>query len=256
MILLTSLGIALGINMLMFIPAYIFRTDKLTDISYAITFVVLALYGFILSAGNIFTGILLAIISIWAARLGGYLLIRIRKTGKDKRFDTMRNNFWKFIRFWILQGFTVWAVLIPSILFFGNHPKQISSFAYIGIGAWMIGLLIEAFADIQKYRFINDLNNKGKWIDTGLWKYSRHPNYFGEILLWVGVYVYTVFGLSTGQAVLGLIGPLYIACLIIFVSGIPLLEKAADKRWGSDQNYQQYKKRTSVLIPLPPKNIS
>jgi len=242
--------IALGINILMFIPAYFFRTDKLTDISYAVTFVIVALYGLSLGEVGIYTLILFAMIAIWAARLGGYLLTRIRKIGKDKRFDTMRNNFWKYIRFWLLQGFTVWVVLIPSTLFFGNSPTQIVPFAYIGVIIWVIGLLIESFADIQKYHFINNPNNKDKWIDTGLWKYSRHPNYFGEILLWVGVYVYAIFGLSSGQALLGLVGPAYIASLIIFVSGIPLLEKAANKRWGKDPNYQRYKKGTSVLIPL------
>jgi steroid 5-alpha reductase family enzyme len=244
---------ALGINILMFLPAYFFRTDKLTDISYAITFVIVASYGLFVSKINLFSLVLWLMIFFWAARLGSYLLIRIHKIKKDDRFDGRRENFWNFLKFWILQGTTVFVVLLPSSLFFINRVSILSNYAFIGVLIWIIGLIIETISDLQKYRFINNPKNKGKWIDKGLWKYSRHPNYFGEITLWIGVYIYTLFGLNTIQSIVGAIGPLYIASLIIFVSGLPMLEKKADARWGNDKNYQKYKSKTSILIPLPQK---
>lgn len=233
----------------MFVPAYFYKTDKLTDLSYAITFSTLALLSLVFGGVTIPSVVLFFMVFIWAARLGTYLFIRIRKIKKDSRFDDKRNNFTKFFAFWLLQGTTVWAVLIPSLLFFQNQVISVPSPAYFGVLIWGFGLAFETVADIQKYRFINNPNNKGKWIESGLWKLSRHPNYFGEITLWFGVYIFTLFGLTQTQSLIGLIGPVYISVLIGFVSGIPLLEKAADKRWGSDENYQKYKRRTSVLIP-------
>jgi len=237
----------------MFFPAYFFRTDKLTDISYAVTFVVVSSFALLMGGISFPALILFLMVLFWAIRLGSYLLIRIRKIGKDGRFDGMRESFSRFFRFWLLQGFTVWAVLIPALLFFESNPKGILPIAYIGVLIWFIGLLIEAVADYQKYTFINKGDSKGKWIDSGLWKYSRHPNYFGEILLWVGVFIYAIFGLSGYQVIIAAVGPLYIAILIIYVSGIPLLEKEADKRWGMNEDYCRYKSGTSILIPYPPK---
>ncbi|MBU2101311.1 DUF1295 domain-containing protein [Patescibacteria group bacterium] len=253
--LLTTLVLSVGINLAMFVPAFLFKTDKLTDISYAITFVVVSGYAFIKGGASTASIILGSMILLWAIRIGSYLFIRIRKIGKDKRFDERRNSFWGFLGFWLLQGLTVWVVLIPSIIFFTNGIIEIPRYAYLGLGIWAVGLIVETVADIQKYRFINNPSNKGKWIGSGLWKYSRHPNYFGEILLWIGVYVFAFFGLDLWQAFVGLLSPLYIASLIMFVSGVPLLEKAADKRWGDNPVYNEYKKRTSILAPLPNKNV-
>lgn len=249
MSLLNTLYIALGINIIMFIPAYVFKTDKLTDISYAVTFGLLAIIGIGTGGVGIPSIILAAAILLWSIRLGSYLLIRIHKMGRDKRFDEMRKNFWRFGRFWVLQGLTVWVVLLPSMIFFSKSPVEVSFYGYVGLLIWGIGFAIESVADMQKYRFINDIKNKGKWINTGIWKYSRHPNYFGEILLWVGIYIYTLDAFSFGEAVIGLIGPLYIGLLIIFASGIPPLEKRADEKWGDNPQYKKYKNRTSVLIP-------
>ena len=252
--LLDAFLVASGINVVMFVPAYFLRTDKLTDISYAVTFVVVSAIGIWLGGYSFPSLVVFLMVSFWAIRLGGYLLIRIKKIKRDKRFDGMRESFWRFSRFWLLQGLTVWAVLLPSILFFQNSLVEISVVAYIGVVVWFVGLFIETVADAQKYRFINNAENKGRWIDTGLWKYSRHPNYFGEILVWIGIYIYTLFGLSFSQAIIGIISPVYIVLLLLFASGIPLLEKVAEKRWGSDSEYQKYKRTTSVLVPLPKRN--
>ncbi len=121
----------------------------------------------------------------------------------------------------------------------------------VSLFEWTVGLIIETIADVQKIQFKNNPANKGKWIESGIWRYSRHPNYFGEIVVWIGVYIVAATSLPFVQAAIGLISPLFIIVLLLFVSGIPILEKSADKRWGNDPAYKKYKKRTSLLIPLP-----
>lgn len=241
--------IAIAINIFMFVPAFVWKTDKLTDISYAVTFVVLALYGLFAGTLTFEKIILFAMIAAWAFRLGTYLLVRIWKTGRDKRFDDKRDYFWKFLGFWLLQGFTVWVVMIPTTFFLHTDATHFTAISIIGIFMWGGGLILESFADYQKYTFINDPKNQGKWIQSGVWSISRHPNYLGEIALWAGIYLTVVCSLAVPEKLIGLVGPIFIAVLIIFVSGIPLLEKYANDRWGNDPAYQQYKKRVGVLIP-------
>jgi steroid 5-alpha reductase family enzyme len=247
--LLITLAVSLGINLVMFVPAYMFQTDKLTDISYAVTFLVVTLFGLLSNDISLIKVLYFVAVLLWAIRLGSYLLIRIHKIGKDKRFDGMRENFLFFLRFWVLQGLTVWVVMIPGVLFLNSSALDVGVVSIVGLGMFLLGLIFEAVADIQKYTFINDPKNKGRWIDTGLWSISRHPNYLGEITVWLGLYI-TVFPFLSGLGILiGSVGPLFIAGMIIFVSGIPILEKGADKIWGEDSEYQQYKKNTGVLFP-------
>ncbi len=245
--------ISLGINILMFIPAFIYKTDKLTDLSYSITFIVVILSGFINGSKSL-AGLLVSLaVVVWALRLGGFLFIRIRRMKRDKRFDEMRSSFFRFGSFWLLQGVSVFVVLIPAVLLAAADSKDFELVSLIGLALWATGLLIEAVADFQKDRFSQMIANKNKWIETGLWKYSRHPNYFGEILVWVGVYVFCIFYLSASDRLLALVSPLYIAGLLLFVSGVPKLEKSADKKWGKNEAYRKYKAKTSVLVPMPKK---
>ena len=241
--------ISLAIQIALFIPAFKFKTDKLTDLSYGLTFVLLAMIAFLLSDMSSPKLLLLLMITAWGLRLGIYLFIRINKTKKDSRFDEIRIDFIKFLSFWVLQGISVFVILIPSLLFF----QTISAFSLLslfGFGVWFLGLVIEAFADQQKFSFINNEKNKGKWVNVGLWKYSRHPNYLGEILCWVGIYLYTYGSLSAAYRLIGLLSPLFIIILLLFVSGVPKLEEKADKKWGDNKDYQKYKKKTAVLIPF------
>lgn len=251
--LLDSFIIAMGLNILMFIPAFIFKTDKLTDLSYGVSFALVAVIVFFQNSFDTSKLLLLVMILLWSIRIGGFLFIRIRKMKRDKRFDGIRESFIKFLGFWLLQGFTVWIVLFPSILFFSEQNVSITTLSVVGLVMWFSGLVIETIADKQKYEFLKNSDNKGRWIDGGLWHYSRHPNYFGEITHWLGVYLFVVSSLSGVLPIIALIGPIYLAWLIIFVSGIPKLERYADDRWGDDPNYVKYKKRTSNLIPLPTK---
>lgn len=249
--LLIALGISLAINIAMFLVAFGRKTDKLTDASYAVSFIVLVLYTLLLEPVNAFRLLLAGMVVIWALRLGGFLLFRIWHTGKDGRFDAMRSNFWRFGKFWLLQGLSVWIILIPALLALRDGGGSIGALAIIGFVIWLAGFLLESTADIQKYRFTQNSANKNTWIATGVWRNSRHPNYFGEIIVWVGIYICCLTVLSPLEALVGLVSPLFIKVLLLFVSGVPILEKSADNRWGKQAAYQTYKRQTSVLIPLP-----
>ena len=234
----------------MFIPAFKYKTDKLTDLSYALTFIILIILALLLKQLTITKLILTLMILAWGLRLGIFLFIRIRKMKKDKRFDGMRESFFRFLKFWTLQGLAVWVILIPALFFINSNINKI---IWLGFFIWAIGLVIESIADLQKYRFKQDKKNKDKFIQEGIWKYSRHPNYFGEILCWIGVYIFVFTSLTSFQKIIGLVSPLFIIILLLFVTGLPMLEKYADKKWGKQKNYQEYKKKTSILIPWIPK---
>lgn len=245
-----ALLVSLGINLSMFLIAFRFQSDKLTDISYAATFATIAVWGYVVSDRSWYHFVLMAMTLAWALRLGGFLLYRVIKVGRDARFDDIRQNFWKFGKFWVAQAVTVWVMMIPSSLAFGAQ-SIIGTLQVVAIIIWLAGLICESLADFQKLAFHRNPNNKHTWIATGIWKYSRHPNYFGEIVVWIGVYMYTLAALSPWQMPIGLVSPLFIIVLLLFVSGIPILEKSANQRWGKLAEYRKYKRRTSVLIPLP-----
>jgi steroid 5-alpha reductase family enzyme len=246
---LNLLLVSLVVQIVFFIPAFRFKTDKLTDLSYSLTFILLSIISFLRNDATILKLVLLLMILIWGTRLGVYLFIRINKIKKDSRFDEIRIDFFRFLSFWIIQGVTVFIILLPAFFFFQNKAN-FSILTLLGFLMWIAGILTEGFADQQKFAFINDLKNKGKWVNIGLWKYSRHPNYLGEILCWSGIYLYTFSSLSSVHRLVGLVSPLTIIVLLLFISGIPKLEEKADKKWGSDKDYQKYKKNTAVLIPF------
>lgn len=246
---LSALVFAIGLNLAMFVPAFIFKTDKLTDTSYGITFAALALFGYTSSSQTSFHFVLMAMVLLWAVRLGGYLLYRVFVKGKDARFDGTRENFAKFARFWFLQGLTVAVVMVPSIFTFGSSMATIKLVSLLGLAVFAFGFFLETIADFQKDAFNKDPDNKGHWIESGVWSWSRHPNYLGEIMVWVGVYVYALPALTSLQAVAALISPVYIVLLLSFGSGIPILEKSADDKWGENKEYQRYKKRVGILLP-------
>jgi steroid 5-alpha reductase family enzyme len=245
-------GLAFVIQWLAFIPAYLLQTEKFLDLTGSITYISVVVIAVLLSP--VLDGrsiLLLALVVIWAARLGTFLFRRIRKAGKDARFDEIKPSFFRFLSFWTLQGlwvtFTVAAALAVITT---TVRKELGLFALIGFLVWVFGFAMEAAADAQKSRFRTDPENKGKFIQTGLWAWSRHPNYFGEIVLWIGVAIIALPVLRGWQWVT-LISPVFVALLITRVSGVPMLEKRADEKWGGQEDYEAYKARTPVLIPRP-----
>lgn len=251
MVFLLTLIVSLALNFTLFLIAYNRQTDKLTDLAYSISFVTITLLTLAFSANrSVMLIAAAALVCIWAFRLGGFLVYRISKTGRDRRFDTMRTSFFGFLGFWLIQAVIAWVLLLPLMLL-SSTTGTFTATSGLGFVIWAIGLAIEAIADWQKFVFRRSSSNHDKWIDTGLWRYSRHPNYFGEILVWVGIYVFVVPSLTTLAALLALISPLAITLTLCFFSGIPLLEASAMKKWGDNPHYLTYKKRTSVLVPLP-----
>jgi steroid 5-alpha reductase family enzyme len=242
--------LAFLIQWLAFIPAYLFQTEKFYDLTGSLTYLSVTLIAVFFSSGVDARAILLAaLVIVWALRLGMFLFSRIRRAGKDDRFDDIKPSFIRFLNAWTIQG--LWVTFTASAALIGittTARKALDIFALVGFLVWLFGFAIEVIADAQKSRFSADPANKGKFIQTGLWSRSRHPNYFGEIILWIGVLIIALPVLHGWQWV-ALISPLFVTFLLTRVSGIPLLETKADARWGGQEAYETYKKRTPVLIP-------
>ncbi|KAM3294570.1 hypothetical protein ACQJBY_037457 [Aegilops geniculata] len=249
---LTAL-VTVGYQLVFFIITALLRFDKVTDFAGSTNFVIIAVLVAALKGTWHFRQIVLTVlVIIWGLRLAVFLLMRILQWGEDKRFDEMRANLGKLAVFWTFQAVWVWTVSLPvTIVNASSRNPSIEARDIIGWIMWAIGLAVEAIADQQKLKFKNSPSNRGKWCNVGLWSYTRHPNYFGEMFLWWGVFVASTPVLS-GAEWLVILGPIFLTLLLLFVSGIPLLESSADKRFGRSEEYRTYKKTTSPLIPLPP----
>ncbi len=243
-------GLTFLIQWLVFIPAFLLQTEKFFDLTGSLTYISVTVMAVFFSAGIDGRSILLAFLMVvWAIRLGTFLFTRIRKAGKDDRFDEIKPSFIRFLNVWTIQG--LWVALTMGAALAAitaAYQKDLDWFAVIGFVVWIFGFAIEVAADSQKSRFNANPENKGKFIRTGLWSRSRHPNYFGEIVLWVGIAV-IAFPVLQGWQWVTLISPVFVALLITRVSGVPQLETKADKKWGGQEDYEAYKKRTPVLIP-------
>ena len=245
-----SVGLAFLIQWLAFIPAYLLQTEKFFDLTGSITYISVTAIAIIFGTGVDGRSILLAtLVIIWAIRLGMFLFRRIQKAGKDDRFDEIKPSFIRFLNVWTIQGLWVTFTLAAALVAITTaNKKELDIFAILGLLVWIIGFAIEVAADSQKSRFNANPDNKGRFIQTGLWSRSRHPNYFGEIMLWVGIAMIALPVLHGWQWV-ALISPLFVTLLLTRVSGVPLLEKKADKKWGGQDEYEAYKKKTPILIP-------
>jgi steroid 5-alpha reductase family enzyme len=247
-----SVGLAFAIQWLAFIAAYLLQTESFFDLTGSLTYISVTAIAVLLSP--VVDGrsiLLLGLVVVWAARLGTFLFRRIRRAGKDARFDEIKPSFLRFLNTWTLQGLWVTFTLAAALAAITTTTrKELDPFAAIGFLVWVFGFSFEVAADTQKSRFRADPKNKGRFIHTGLWAWSRHPNYFGEIVLWVGVAIITLPVLRGWQWVT-LISPAFVALLITRISGVPILEKQADERWGGQEEYEAYKERTPVLIPRP-----
>lgn len=243
-------GLAFVIQWLAFIPAYLLQTEKFFDLTGSITYIsVIAIAAFFSTSLDGRSILLAALVIIWAIRLGTFLFGRIKKAGKDDRFDEIKPSFIRFLNVWTIQGLWVTFTVIAALVAITTTTrKELDIFAVVGFLVWAFGFSIEVSADAQKSRFNANPDNKGKFIQTGLWSRSRHPNYFGEIMLWIGIAVIALPVLHDWQWV-ALISPIFVTLLLTRVSGVPLLEKKADKKWGGQEDYETYKKRTPTLIP-------
>jgi steroid 5-alpha reductase family enzyme len=249
-----AVALAFAIQWLVFIPAYLLQSERFYDLTGSLTYITVTALAVLLSPEvDARSLLLLVLVVLWAARLGTYLVRRIRKAGKDDRFDAIKPSFLRFLNAWTLQGLWVTLTLAAALAAITTNKREdLGVVALAGLLVWAAGFAIEATSDLQKSRFRADPANKGRFIRSGLWAWSRHPNYFGEIVLWVGVAIVAVPVLQGWQWVT-LVSPVFVAFLLARVSGVPLLEKSADERWGGQDDYEAYKARTPVLVPRPPR---
>jgi steroid 5-alpha reductase family enzyme len=239
-----------------FIYAAIRKRNDIADVAWGLGFAVLAWALFLRSdyALDDKRAIALFMITAWALRLAIHIGLRhFSHDSEDGRYQDMRKK-WGNLQLlrsysdvFITQGFFLLLVSTPIILFFYDNSVSLQWYNYLGIAIWAVGLVFEAVGDYQLKQFLSKSSNKGKIMKYGLWQYTRHPNYFGEISLWWGFYLFVLF---TPYWYIGIIGPLTITYLILGVSGIPMLEK----RYKGNKEYEKYQETTSAFIPLPRKS--
>ena len=246
--------LCIGVQWLAWIPASMAKTERFYDLTGGLTYLIVV--GFSLWAGSQSEApslrelIVSLLVVIWALRLSSFLYFRIHRTGKDGRFDRLKTSPIRFLVPWTIQGLWVFLTMIVVIVInsqTGSAPA-LGIWDAVGLSIWLLGFSIEVVADNQKTVFNTEPNNQGKWIDSGLWSYSRHPNYLGEILLWTGI---ACFGIScfTGLERVAWISPIFIYLLLTKLSGIPILDRRALEKWGDDVEYQRYRENTPALFP-------
>ncbi len=244
------LGLSVVIQILFFIPSFLFKTEKLYDLIGSSTYLIVISYAYFSIEDKTITDTLLFIfVSTWSVRLGTYLFTRINRDKEDVRFEKAKKNFFWFLQYWMGQALWVSITSCAAVIaILKNEKNSLNIFLILGSIVWIGGFTIEVLADLQKNKFKQIQDTNSKFISTGLWSKSRHPNYFGEISLWVGIYIISLPSF-TGIEYLTLISPIFVCILLTRMSGINMLEKIADQRYGNLPEYQEYKKNTPVLIP-------
>ncbi len=247
-----AVATAFAIQWVAFVGAALGRTERFFDLTGSITYVAVTGLTLALSpAHDVRSFVLAAMVAVWATRLGSFLFGRISKNGGDDRFDEIKRSLPRFLNVWTIQG--LWVSFTAAAAWMAITSQTRVPFGWlgvVGVVVWLAGFALEVVADVQKSRFRANPANKGEFISIGVWSWSRHPNYFGEILLWIGVALVAAPALRGWQYV-GLISPVFVTLLLTRVSGVPLLEKKAEATWGDRADYQQYKRSTPVLIPRP-----
>ncbi len=246
-------ALAFAINWVAFIPAALAQTEHYYDLTGGITYITVTIVAVLLSSDlDLRSTIVAGMVLVWSFRLATFLFRRIAVAGKDSRFDEIKTLPTRFLMAWTIQG--LWVLLTAAAalaVITGGTRAPLGPVGMLGIAVWTAGFLIEVIADRQKSAFKADPANAGKFINVGLWAWSRHPNYFGEIVIWTGMAIIALPVLQ-GWQYATLISPVFVAFLLIKVSGVPMLEDKADERWGGQDDYEDYKRRTPVLMLKPP----
>ena len=241
-------GIAFLVQWLLFIPAYLFQTERYFDLAGSLTYISLVLVAWLFSGPVDLRSLIIgSLVIIWACRLGSFLFNRVSAVGEDSRFRSIKPDFLQFLMTWTIQGAWVSVTLAAALAAMtADQHEPIGILGAIGISLWVFGFVFEVVADKQKSKFKGE--KPEGFITNGLWRYSRHPNYFGEIILWIGIAV-LAWPVLQGWQYATLISPIFVIFLLIKVSGIRMVELRADKRWGEDPEYQAYRSNTPVLVP-------
>ncbi len=243
---------AFSIQWAMFIPAYVYQTEHYFDLTGSLTYISLATIAIVMGQFDPRALLIGMLVIVWAGRLGTFLFRRIRQAGEDRRFRSIKTDFLQFFMTWTLQGLWVTVTFGAGLAAMTSaNEVPLGLIAFAGLAFWLAGFAIEVVADAQKSRFKADPANQDAFIDVGLWRWSRHPNYFGEIVLWIGITLIALPALQ-GWQYATLISPVFVIVLLTKISGVRMLENRSDKRWGNDPAYQAYKASTPVLVPRPP----
>lgn len=244
--------LAFAIQWLAFFPAFVLQTERYYDLTGSLTYILLALVALLLARPEDVSRVLIAVLVMaWACRLGSFLFLRMRRAGEDSRFRHIKPHFLRFLMTWTLQGLWVYITFAAGLAaILSSQPAAVSAFTLLGLATWLLGFTIEVVADGQKHRFRAQPENRDRFISHGLWRYSRHPNYFGEILLWCGIAI-IAYPMLSGWQYLTLVSPLFVYLLLTRVSGVTLLEASGRQRWGDDPAYQAYCERTPTLFLNP-----
>jgi steroid 5-alpha reductase family enzyme len=232
-----------------FVPSSLKQTERFFDLTGSLTYIAVTLGLALLSDADPRTWLLTAMVLAWAVRLGTFLFRRVWKDGGDSRFAERKKDPLVFGTVWNIQGLWVTTTALAAWTAITSAERApLGWLALLGVAVWLLGFVVEVVADAQKSRFKADPANNGEFIDEGLWSRSRHPNYFGEITLWIGVLLVAAPALSGWQWI-ALVSPLFVTVLLTRVSGVPLQERQAEERWGDRADYRAYRERTPVLIP-------
>ena len=246
--------IAFAVQWICFIPSWFLHSERFFDLVGSATYLTVAVVSLLaipkIDTRSVLLGLM---ICLWGLRLGTFLFARVQAVGHDARFNLIKHKFAWFLMTWTVQG--LWVLITSSAALAAITSSKRSDFGIIGIIGiilWLTGFVIEIVADEQKRKFKLDPSKQNSFITDGLWGWSQHPNYFGEIVLWIGVSLVALPVLSSWQY-FTLISPIFVFILLTRISGLPMLNSAARKRWGDDPEFLAYKKSTPVLIPRPPK---
>lgn len=247
-------AIAFAIQWIAFVPSHLAQTEHYYDLTGSLTYLTLCVTALLLAPAPDARALLVAtLVAAWALRLGSFLFRRIRQDGSDGRFDRIKPDFLRFLMAWTLQGLWVFLTFACGLaVLTSERSLPLGGFALLGALLWLAGFGVEVTADRQKRAFRRDDANDGRFIEQGLWAWSRHPNYFGEIVLWLGIALIALPVLD-GWRLVTLISPVFVYVLLTRISGVPLLEARARRRWGDDPAWRAYTRRTPALWPRPPR---
>ena len=251
-------ALAFIIQWLAFVPAYIKQTEHFYDLTGSLTFITLAVLALVLADDlGLRSAMIGGLTIVWALRLGTFLTLRLRQRGFDRRFRSIKPVLPVFFMTWTLQGLWVVMSLAPGLVAMTSAKQLpadgVDGYLIVGGCLWLIGFIVEVVADEQKRLFRLQAENEDRFITSGLWAWSQHPNYFGEILLWIGIAVMALPVLE-GWQYLTLVSPVFIWLLLTRISGTRMLDASAKKRWGDDPAYQAYVAKTPGLVPRPPRS--
>jgi steroid 5-alpha reductase family enzyme len=236
-----------------FVISLLIKRNDIADIAWGLGFVTIVIFLFTTQAPALLSVFVYILTLIWGLRLAIHIGLRSKGKPEDFRYKKWREEWGKYfvlrsyLQVYLLQGFFMWIISLPIILVSMAKNQPISPFILVGSIVWLIGFVFESIGDYQLMLFIKQRQNKSDIMQTGLWKYTRHPNYFGEVLVWWGIFI-MVLPLEYG--LWAIISPITISFLLLYVSGIPMLEA----KYNHNQAFQEYKKRTSSFFPMLPKS--